>query len=214
MEMADLFMLITLVLAGAASILVVTSRNVVHSALYLVVALLGVAGAFLLLGTEFLAWAQVLVYVGGVVILLLFGLMLTRAPIGPISDDSENTRLAFGVSATLFVFLMVLIISTFGDDSVPLTPTATIDLAAVLYVDWAFPLLALGFLLTVALVGAVILARASEGEGPLPEDEAYIDPTEVDPGTAGDAVGETGPMVAGNIGAGTPVGSGVSGEAS
>lgn len=171
MEMADVFMLIVLVLAGAAAVFVVTSRNVVHSALSLVVVMLGVAGTFLLLGAEFLAWTQVLVYAGAVIVLILFGLMLTRAPIGPIREDAENTRLAFGVSVALFGFLMTLIITSFSDTALNLTVTPTVDLASFLYVEWAFPLLAMGFLLTVALVGAVIVARAEEGEGPLPGDD-------------------------------------------
>ncbi|WP_370327356.1 NADH-quinone oxidoreductase subunit J [Euzebya sp.] len=190
--MADIWMLIVLVLAGAAGIFVVTSPNVVHSALGLVVVMLGTAGTFLLLGTEFLAWTQVLVYAGGVIVLILFGLMLTKAPIGPVGDDSQNKRLAFGVSVALFAFLMVLIVTSFGDTRLALTVTPTVSLAEFLYVEWAFPLLAMGFLLTVALVGAVIIARQEEGEGPLPDDEDFIDRTEAGPVRAGDTYAEPG----------------------
>ena len=189
MEIADIFMLIVLVLAGAAGIFVVTSPNVVHSALALVVVMLGVAGTFLLLGAEFLAWTQGLVYAGAVIVLILFGLMLTRAPVGPIREDAENTRLAFGVSLALFVFLMVLIIGSFADTTLSLTVTPTVALAEFLYVEWAFPLLAMGFLLTVALVGAVIITRQEEGEGPIPED---IHPEDLHPARAGDSYAEPG----------------------
>ena len=172
----DLVMLLILVLGGAAALLVVTASNVVHAALYLVIALLGGAGTFLLVGAEFLAWTQVLVYVGAVIVLILFGLMLTRAPIGPMRVDSENKRLAFVVSLALFAFLMVLIVQSFGGEQLPLTVTTTAVLAESLYVQWAFPLIVLGFLLTVALVGAIILARQDEGEGPEPsaEEEAVL----------------------------------------
>ena len=61
---------------------VVTTRNVVHAALYLVLALGGSAALFLLLGAEFVAWTVVLVYIGAVVVLFLFGIMITRAPLG------------------------------------------------------------------------------------------------------------------------------------
>ena len=189
MEMADFFMLFVLVVSGAAALFVVTSRNVVHSALSLVVVLLGVAATFLLLGAEFLAWTQVLVYAGAVIILILFGLMLTRAPIGPVREDAENTRLAFGVSLALFAFLMVLIVTSFSDTTLTLAVTPTAGLAEFLYVEWAFPLLAMGFLLTVALVGAVIIARQEEGEGPLPDD---IEPEVVAPARAGDSYAEPG----------------------
>ena len=59
-----------------------------HAALWLVVTLGSLAGCYLLLAAEFVAWVQVLIYVGAVVVLLLFGLMLTRAPIGD-SDDLD-----------------------------------------------------------------------------------------------------------------------------
>jgi NADH-quinone oxidoreductase subunit J len=189
METPDIFMLIVLVLAGAAGLFVVTSRNVVHSALALVVVMLGVAGTFLLLGAEFLAWTQVLVYAGAVIVLILFGLMLTRAPVGPIREDAQNTRLAFGVSLALFLFLMVLIVGSFADTTLTLTVTPTVGLAEFLYVEWAFPLLAMGFLLTVALVGAVIIARQEEGEGPMTED---VSPEDFTPARAGDSYAEPG----------------------
>ena len=168
MSLPDWFMLGVLVVAGASALLVVTSRNVVHAALYLVVTLVGVAATFLLLGAEFLAAAQVLVYVGAVVILILFGLMLTRAPIGPMATDNDNTRLAFGVSLAIFAFLVTLIVMTFSGVDIPLNVTPTVAIAERLYVEWAFPLMVLGFLLTVALIGAILLARAEVGDAPDP----------------------------------------------
>jgi len=169
MTLADLAMLGVAVLGGASALLLVAARNVVHSALYLVVALLSVAGVFLLLGAEFLAWAQVLVYVGAVVVLLLFGLMLTRAPIGPTAQGNELGRaLPLVVSGGLFAFLAVVILGSFGNTTIELVPTSTAEIGAVLYVHWAFPFMALGFLLTVSLVGAIIVARREEGEGPDP----------------------------------------------
>lgn len=165
---ADILMLGVAVLGGAAALLLVTSRNVVHSALYLVIALLSVAGAFLALGAEFLAWAQVLVYVGAVVVLILFGLMLTRAPIGPMAQHNENRKLAIGVSGALFIFLTVLIFQSFGGQQIALQHTTAALLGEQIYLPWAFPFMVLGFFLTVSLVGAVIIARREEGEGPIP----------------------------------------------
>jgi NADH-quinone oxidoreductase subunit J len=169
MTFVDVAMLGIAVIGGAAALLVVTARNVVHAALYLVVALVTVAGTFLVLGAEFLAWAQVLVYVGAVVILILFGLMLTRAPIGPMAQHNENRKLALGVSVALFGFLSFVIMDSFGATTIELTPVTALALGEVLYVAWAFPFMALGFFLTVALIGAVILARREEGEGPAPQ---------------------------------------------
>lgn len=159
------------VVGGASALLVVVSRNVVHAALFLVVALLSVAGTFLLLGAEFVAWAQVLVYVGAVVILILFGLMLTRAPIGPLPEESEAARFAPLVPAVgLFGVLSVLTFLEFGDQRIDLTVVRTSQLGEQLYVVWAFPFMVLGFFLTVALIGAVVIARREEGEGPVSPD--------------------------------------------
>ena len=164
----DVFMLLVAVVGGAAALSVVISRNVVHAALYLVVTLLAVAGTFLMLGAEFLAWTQVLVYVGAVIVLILFGLMLTRAPIGPMAQSNENGGLALAVSLALFGFLCVVIFQAFGDTRIDISYISAAAIGEVLYVQWAFPFMALGFLLTVALIGAIILARKEEGEGPLP----------------------------------------------
>ncbi len=167
LTMPDVFMLLIAVVGGAAALSVVISRNVVHAALYLVVALLSVAATFLMLGAEFLAWTQVLVYVGAVIVLILFGLMLTRAPIGPMAQHNENGVLALVVSLALFGFLCVVIFGAFGDQRIDLAYVGAAELGQVLYVHWAFPFMALGFMLTVALIGAIVLARQEEGEGPV-----------------------------------------------
>ena len=170
MSVPEVVMLATGVVGGAAALLVVTSRNVVHSALYLVVALLAVAGVFLVLGAEFVAWAQVLVYVGAVVVLLLFGLMLTRAPIGPTGQGNElGKALPLAVALAVFAGLVALIATSFGGETIELEHVPPAALGEVLYVAWALPFMTLGFLLTLALIGAVVIARREEGEGPLPE---------------------------------------------
>lgn len=179
------------VIGGASALLVVLSRNVVHAALYLVVSLLSVAGTFLLLGAEFLAWAQVLVYVGAVVILILFGLMLTKAPIGPMPQASDvGPWFPLVPAGGLFAVLSVLTFSAFGDTRIDLTVVRTSALGNELYVTWAFPFMVLGFFLTVALIGAVVIARQEEGEGPLPS--AEVDQPTHEP-TSTDSTGSPGP---------------------
>src|SRR5665811_2338199 len=135
MTIQDIWMLGVAVIGGASALLVVTARNVVHAALYLVVTLLAVAGAFLVLGAEFLAWAQVLVYVGAVMVLLLFGLMLTRAPIGPMAQHNDIGRvLPVAVSAGLFLFLATMITSSFRNVRIDLTYVGAAELGEHLYV--------------------------------------------------------------------------------
>jgi len=103
--------LILAVIGGLAGLLVVTSRNVVHAALYLVVALASVAGVYLLLAAPFVAFVQVIIYVGAIVVLLLFGIMLTRAPVGRrVLDNTLRARVgAFVVGAGLFTMLTVFL---------------------------------------------------------------------------------------------------------
>ena len=86
----DLAFAATGLVTAAAAALAVTTRQVVHSALWLVVALLGLAGCYLVLGAELVALVQVLVYVGAVVVLVVVALMLTRAPIGPRTEHSTG----------------------------------------------------------------------------------------------------------------------------
>ena len=89
MSARDVLMSADALLAAAAAVLAVTTRQVVHAALWLVVALGTLAGAYLILGAEVVALVQVLVYVGAVVVLVLFAMMLTRAPVG-VSADVNN----------------------------------------------------------------------------------------------------------------------------
>src|SRR4051794_41633735 len=77
------------VIAVGAGALVVTSSHLVRAGFYLVVSLGAIAGLYLVMGAELVAWVQVLIYVGAVVVLLLFAVMLTRAPIGA-SDDLDR----------------------------------------------------------------------------------------------------------------------------
>ncbi len=81
---------------------VVSTKNVVHAALFLVVVLAGGAAQFLLLGQEFVAWVQVLVYIGAVIVLFLFGIMLTRAPMHPEERLGNDLRWP-AAAASLFL---------------------------------------------------------------------------------------------------------------
>ena len=96
------FGIIALIMVVAA-IRVVTTRNIVHAALYLVLVLAGVAAQYILLAAEFVAITQVLVYIGAIVVLFLFGIMLTRAPMGAMHDTDNEQRL---VGAAIAVLLL------------------------------------------------------------------------------------------------------------
>ena len=106
---------------------VVRTQNVVHAALFLVVVLAGAAAQYILLGAEFVAWVQVLVYIGAVIVLFLFGIMLTRAPMQPTEPMDNNLRLwALLPSGLLAVVLGGLLIDAFGRQKIKLdAPTPT-----------------------------------------------------------------------------------------
>ena len=103
-----------------AAIGVVRSQNVVHAALFLVVVLAGSAAQYILLVAEFVAWVQVLIYIGAIVVLFLFGVMLTRAPMREERGKLDNNqRLAGGVVALfLFGVLIVFLVDAFGGDEI------------------------------------------------------------------------------------------------
>src|SRR5688572_8223605 len=76
----------------ASAVRVVTTKNVVHAALYLILVLAGVGGLYFILGAEFVGTTQILVYIGAIIVLFLFGIMLTRAPIGQEEDVDNDQR--------------------------------------------------------------------------------------------------------------------------
>ena len=144
-----------------SAIRVVTVKNVVHAALYLVVVLAGVAGLFILLAAEFLAGVQVLVYIGAIVVLFLFGIMLTRAPIGR-SSDLDNDQRGAGLVVSLFLLgiLGSILVDAFDDQKIEMDGIrSTGDIGLELFQSYVIPFEVISILLTAALVGAVVLAR-------------------------------------------------------
>ena len=146
--------------AGVSGALVVSSRNVVHAALFLVATLGAIAALFLLLGAEFVGWTQILIYVGAIVVLLLFGIMLTRAPMGRVALDNQKRVSAFVVAAGTFGVLTWLIWDAFGDERIPLKQVVrTREIGQSLFDRFVLPFEAISVLLLAALVGAIVLAR-------------------------------------------------------
>jgi len=171
----DLVFAVVGLITAAAAIKTVTSTNLVHAALFLAVTLAGIAGVFLVLSADFLALVQLVVYVGAVAVLFLFGLMLTRAPIGREALDNQHRGLAIGVSSALFVLLSTLIIGAFGDVQVDVVGgPRTADIGLALFRDWVLPFEVLSMLLLAALVGAIVLSRREDGESGEVEDVTPI----------------------------------------
>ncbi len=157
------FGLIAAAMVGAA-IRVVTTKNIVHAALYLVVVLAGVAAQFILVGAEFTGVAQVLVYIGAVVVLFLFGIMLTRARIGHEVDvDTERRWIAGLVALLLFAVMTYALVDGFDNVDIEantaLVPQTTEQVSDAIFRDYLIPFEAVSFLLLAALIGAIVVAR-------------------------------------------------------
>ena len=168
-----IFVLLSLVTLGSG-LLVVTTTHLVHAALWLVVTLGSVAGIFLVLAAEFVAWVQVLIYVGAVVVLLLFALMLTKAPTGRTDDLTVRRALPAALVAGLVgVLLSVTVVAGFRDVRLdlehPVVGSAETT-GRTVFTLWVLPFEVLSVLLLAALVGAIVLSRLrGEAEPGRPE---------------------------------------------
>ena len=152
-------------MAVMGSIGTVTAKNVVHASLFLMLALLAVAGIFILLLAEFLALVQVLIYGGAITILLLFALMLTRARENTLRLN--NNQMIIGILASIATFTALTVVFLTSDWS------ATIDdpsrpgfksISEVLFQQWAIPFEIASLVLLVALIGSIVISRPGTEE--------------------------------------------------
>lgn len=144
-----------------AAFSVVTTKNVVHAALYLVLVLAGVAAQYILAAAEFLAVSQVMVYIGAVMVLFLFGIMLTRAQIGAEEGlNNKGWQLGIPVAVLLFALLGYVILDTVEDSVIgDRGPAPTEMLSDQILSPYLVPFIAVSFVLLAAAVGAIVLAR-------------------------------------------------------
>ncbi len=140
----------------------VTTRNIVHAALYLVAVLAGLGALYILLTAEFVATTQVLVYIGAVMVLFLFGIMLTKAPLGGVMEmTGTQWPIAAVVSLLIGGVTVYSLMARFGSDRLtsdgPIFRTA--DVSDEVFSTYIVPFEAVSVLLLAALIGAVVLAR-------------------------------------------------------
>jgi NADH:ubiquinone oxidoreductase subunit 6 (subunit J) len=152
----------------AAAVAAMGLRNLVHCVLALAVTFGGLAAVYLQLDAQFVGFAQLLVYVGAVSILIVFAILLTRG-----AEPPQQPAVSPGWMAGILVALAVLGVlayalcrSTLLTRDIPPPPeAAVVDLGTVLMSKYVLPLEAMGLLLTAALIGAVIIAMKEEGDG-------------------------------------------------
>lgn len=154
------------VVAVVSALVVVTTRQIVHAGLWLAVSLGSLAGCYLVMSAEFVAWMQLLIYVGAVVVLLMFGMMLTRAPIGRSDELTGRNRAAavFG-SVAITGVLLVLVVDAYDVVMIDVdqaSGSGTV-IGTAMFRYWVLPFEALSVLLLAALVGAIAISKPGDG---------------------------------------------------
>ncbi|MFI5711545.1 NADH-quinone oxidoreductase subunit J [Kribbella sp. NPDC051620] len=158
-------------IAGAvallAAVITVTSRRIVHAALWLVVTLGAVAGCFGALHAEFVALVQILVYVGAIVVLVLFALMLTKAPTNPLPAlTTRRSPFAATVALVLALILGTGVVIAFGNQKLKPVPTGSAEsIGTAVFRTWVLPFEVLSVLLLAALIGAIVLSQRPGKKG-------------------------------------------------
>ena len=159
------FALIALVTVGSAAV-VVFSNRLIHAVFALLFTFFGTAGLYVFLGAEFVAGAQVMIYVGGVLVLMVFGVMLTNKIYDMrILADRVNFKRSFFVVAVGFALLVGIMLKTpwhVGQGGAP--ETSTSDIGTLLMTSYLLPFEVTAMLLLAALIGASYLATGSEGD--------------------------------------------------
>ena len=171
LQLAFFYLYALVAVAGAVGL--VTARQLVHAAMCFFATLLAVAGLFLLLGSEFLAAMQLFVYGGAMTVLVLFALMFTGAAPHAGSPTRRSVRwLALVVAAAFFGLLAV----AFAGAGWKISPAAPVDveaIATIMFSRLVVPFEIAGLALTIALIGAIVLAREDDVLGAVkPAEEA------------------------------------------
>ena len=157
-SLALFYLAATLVMAGALG--VVLTKNIVYAAFALLASLIGVAGVFLLMFAEFLALVQVLIYGGAIVIVVLFSLMLTRIQDFERLTDHRQWPLAAVTAIAVFALLTAGILTT-NVRTVARQSVGLDTMGESLFTTWAIPFEVASLVLLVALIGSIVLVRAS-----------------------------------------------------
>jgi NADH-quinone oxidoreductase subunit J len=151
-------------LAGA--VLTITRRSAVHSAVWLIVSLLGVAGLYLLQQAEFLFAVQIILYIGGITVLFLFVIMLVNLD-QAAKERQFNRQWLLGAVVTVLVTVQVVLLLRAGGDAFRLPPEAPMpagdgnveQLADILFSEYLLPFEVASLLLLAAIVGSVLMAK-------------------------------------------------------
>ena len=155
-----IFYLFAAVTLGSA-LLVISTRNIVRAAFYLLFTFFGVSGLYVLLGADFVAVAQIMVYIGGILILLLYGVLLTSYTTSvEIKSGSTNVLPAIvGVGVLWGAITSIVYKTEWKTELTEIEKTTAYALGELLIIDYVLIFELLGILLLIALIGAASMAR-------------------------------------------------------
>lgn len=158
------FLALAGVLLGGA-LMVVLSRNIIRSGLFMVLSFLGLAGIYALMGATLVAAAQVLVYIGAISVLILFAVMLTQSKSGPAALVFHRQAWAAAIASIVMgaLFVMSILLTTWPlAVSYPIEQSAK-EIATLIFKDNVFAFEVVSLLLLAAVVGGIFLARRDPG---------------------------------------------------
>ena len=153
------------VLSGllVTAVLTVTVRNLFHAAIFLAFTLLGVAIVYFFLRAEFLGGVQILLYVGAIMTLVIFAIMLTAKIADPSIPQSNRQRYPVLISTLVLAFFLIsAILKTPWKTAATLKTTDAIQLGKALMGEFVFPFEVISLVLLIALIGAIVIARSDQ----------------------------------------------------
>ena len=165
MTVASLFFYLFSVVACASAVMVISSRNPVHSVLFLILTFFNAAGLFILAGAEFLALILVVVYVGAVAVLFLFVVMMLDVDFAALRQGFARYLPLGGLVAGVLVIEMIVVATAVATGGKPKADTPQVygdvsnieTIGRVLYTDYVYFFQAAGLVLLVAMIGAIVL---------------------------------------------------------
>lgn len=160
--MSEVIFWVIWALVAVSAMIVAFSKNLIYSVFSLLATFVGVAGIYIFLNADFLAVTQIVIYVGGILVLLIFGIMLTnRIAVARINQSSFQKSLGFIVVGALFIILVITILGqTWSLTENPTAFVATVGkIGALLFGDYLILFEVASILLLGALIGAATLAR-------------------------------------------------------
>ena len=167
------FFIITAVVTLLGAAFAMSLRNLVHCALAMAVAFSGIAALYLQLDAQFVGFAEILVYVGAIAILIVFAILLTRSGEAPDQSVLSPGWLA-GIAVTVMVFTTLgwaILNSSALTKQIPAAPVATVkNVGDALMTKFVLPLEIIGLVLTAAMIGAVIIALKEDSQKSKSED--------------------------------------------